>query len=68
MFANCKTLVYIPDISKWKISPGLIPFNNMFLNCQSLSFIPDIYNWNKYPWNQIYKQNDHRDCINSVSY
>ena len=45
MFNNCKSLSYLPDISKWNISK-VKNMIGMFNCCESLSFLPDISKWN----------------------
>ena len=45
MFYQCKSLLYVPDISKFDTS-NIIRMNDMFCDCSSLLFLPDISNWN----------------------
>ena len=45
MFCNCKSLLSLPDISKW--DTGNV--NNMicmFCGCSSLTSLPDLSKWN----------------------
>jgi surface protein len=44
MFYNCKSLISLPDISKWDIS-NVIYMKSMFYSCSSLKFISDISRW-----------------------
>ena len=48
MFSNCNSLIFIPDISIWKInnSDDMVNMSYMFSNCNSLLFLPDISKWN----------------------
>ena len=45
MFHKCKSLIAIPDISKWN-SYHITNMDSMFSNCLSLSSLPDISKWN----------------------
>ena len=45
MFANCESLLSLPDISKMKTN-NIIDMSYMFSNCKSLSSLPDISKWN----------------------
>ena len=45
MFCGCKSLISLPDISKWNTS-NVNDMSNMFYGCSSLSSLPDISNWN----------------------
>ena len=45
MFYKCKSLLYLPDISKFDTS-NITNMTNMFYNCFSLLFLPDISKWN----------------------
>ena len=47
MFNNCKSLISLPDISKWNTS-NIINMSNMFAGCVSLISLPDISKWNTY--------------------
>ena len=45
MFYCCRSLLSLPDISRWN-TYNVTNMNNMFENCSSLSSLPDILNWN----------------------
>ena len=45
MFSGCKSLILLPDISKWKTNK-VINMSNMFRLCESLISLPDISKWN----------------------
>ena len=46
MFSNCKSLLSLPNISKWKINnDNLISTSHIFNNCNSLLSLPDISEW-----------------------
>ena len=45
MFAQCNSLLSLPDISKWD-TKNVINMCNMFQECSSLSCLPDISKWN----------------------
>jgi len=45
MFYNCKSLEYLPDISKLK-TKNVKDMSHMFYNCSSLKEFPDISLWN----------------------
>ena len=45
MFYDCKSLLSLPDISKWDTS-SVNNMSYMFMNCSSLSSLPDISKWN----------------------
>ena len=44
MFSDCKSLLSLPDISKWK-TDYVTDMSYMFNNCGSLSSLPDISEW-----------------------
>ena len=48
MFESCKSLVSLPDLSKWNIK-NADDMKNMFKNCISLAYLPDLdrINYNK---------------------
>ena len=49
MFAYCKLLISIPDISNWNINENKIKnINHLFYGCSSLSSLPNILKWNIY--------------------
>ena len=41
MFSDCKSLNYLPDISKWN-TKNVTNMSYMFYNCESLNSLPDI--------------------------
>ncbi len=43
MFYNCKSLISLPDISKWNTDQKRI--GDIFNECISLSYLPDLKNW-----------------------
>ena len=45
MFYECKSLISLPDISKWN-TENVIDMVNMFYECNSLISLPDISKWN----------------------
>jgi len=45
MFANCSSLLSLPDISKLNTN-NVTNMSAMFYNCSSLSSLPDISKWN----------------------
>ena len=45
MFRGCKSLMSLPDISKWNTS-NVNNISWMFYECNSLISLPDISNWN----------------------
>ena len=45
MFHNCKSLISLPDISKWNINK-VSDLSGVFYNCKSLISLPDISKWN----------------------
>ena len=59
MFCNCRSLVSLPDISKWNTA-NVINMSRMFYNCSSLKSFPDISKWklNKL----IYKYDMFKGC------
>ena len=44
IFYKCKSLEYLPEITKWNIQKD-VKMNNIFKECNSLKSIPDIYKW-----------------------
>ena len=51
MFSNFKSLILLPDISKWKFSNlesigDDYYLDGLFSGCSSLVSLPDIYKWN----------------------
>ena len=44
MFANCSSLISLPDIYKWETSK-ITNMNYLFFGCSSLKSLPDISNW-----------------------
>ena len=45
IFSNCKSLLSLPDISKWN-TEKITDMSYMLTNCFSLSLIPNISKWN----------------------
>ena len=45
MFRWCKSLLSLPDISKWDTS-NITNMNGIFYKCESLSTLPDLSRWN----------------------
>jgi surface protein len=45
MFSDCKSLFFLPNISKWNID-SVVNMDYMFYNCESLSYLPDLKKWN----------------------
>ena len=45
MFYNCRSLVVLPDISKWNVKK-VKDMSRMFSGCVSLTSFPNILNWN----------------------
>ena len=43
MFYNCKSLISLPDLSKWKTG-NINDMQYMFYNCKSLLFLQDYQN------------------------
>ena len=44
IFLNCRTLISLPDLSKWNIK-NIKYMTSAFNNCISLISLPDISNW-----------------------
>ena len=44
IFENCRSLITLPDISKWNISK-FTGISRMFISCESLMSLPDISKW-----------------------
>ena len=45
MFSECRSLISLPDISKWNTN-NVTDMCAMFYNCSSLKSLPDISKWN----------------------
>ena len=45
MFSGCKSLLSLPNISKWNTS-NVTNMSCLFDKCNSLSSLPDISKWN----------------------
>ena len=45
MFYGCKSLISLPDISKWN-TYNFTDMSYMFYGCKSLISLPDISKWN----------------------
>ena len=56
MFYDCKSLVSLPDISKWNVSK-VTNMKALFYGCESLQCFPDISNWNIINNTNINKEN-----------
>ena len=52
LFYECKSLLSLPDISKWNIN-NVTNINYLFFRCESLSSLPDISKWNVYNIREI---------------
>ena len=46
IFYNCKSLISIPDISKWNLN-NVDDISFIFYGCESLVSLPDLSKWNK---------------------
>ena len=44
IFSGCKSLISLPDLSKWNTS-NVTSMNNLFNKCESLISLPDISKW-----------------------
>ena len=44
MFEGCKSLISLPDISKWDTS-NVIDIGGIFKGCESLISLPDVSKW-----------------------
>ena len=64
IFAECYSLSYIPNISKWNIS-SVKDISYMFYDCKSLSILPDISIWETKRY--ICKNNILEGCISLSS-
>ena len=45
LFANCTSLISLPDIDEWDMTNVKI-LRSIFFNCSSLTNLPDISKWN----------------------
>ena len=45
MFRGCKSLISLPDLSKWN-TENVKEMNHMFYGCSSLISLPDLSKWN----------------------
>ena len=64
MFSVCKSLKYLPDISKWNIE-NVTNMQNIFEYCSALLSLPEISAWNT---NKVkYMKNLFKDCKLLVS-
>ena len=57
MFYNCRSLISLPDISKWNTA-NVKDMTCMFYNCSSLKSFPDISKW------KLNKELDKKDMFN----
>ena len=64
MFNDCRSLISVPDISKWNTS-NVTYMNNMFCYCSSLVSLPDISKWNTLNVTDI--ENNFYECFNSLN-
>ena len=64
MFYECKSLISLPDISKWNIS-FVTDVSFMFWGCESLKSLPDISKWNTF--NIIYMDRMFYRCKSLIS-
>ena len=44
MFCDCKSLIFLPDISKWN-TKNVTNMSKMFCGCTLLKSLPDISKW-----------------------
>ena len=62
MFCGCKSLISLPDISKWN-TDGITEIYFVFLNCNSLISFPDLSKiFKNMKWRSIL----FNDCFNSL--
>ena len=62
MFYECKSLISLPNISKWN-TINVNEMQYMFYRCYSLISLPNISKWNTSN-NNI--ENMFKDCLNSL--
>ena len=54
MFTKCTSLLYLPDLSKWK-GNNLKKMKSLFIDCLSLISLPNISKWIYYNENDLNK-------------
>ena len=64
MFCGCKSLISLPDISKWNTS-NVTDMSGMFC-CTSFKFFPDISKWNTENVIDMYRMFD--ECYSLKSF
>ena len=64
MFYNYRSLLSLPDISKWNTN-NVHNMNGMFWDCESLLSLPDISRWNNNNVNNIFM---FENCISLLSF
>ena len=65
LFQGCKSLLFLPDISKWG-TEKLVDVSSMFYKCSALSNVPDLSKWNDK--SQIEKNdNIFEECYNLIN-
>ena len=64
MFNNCKSLLYLPNISKWNVS-NIYDMSNLCYNCSSLLTCPHISHWDIDKDTNINKM--FTECINCMN-
>ena len=62
MFENCKSLISLPDLSKWD-TKKLINISEIFNGCSSLISLPNISNWNK---NNLFEYKSFLNLLNPI--
>ena len=60
MFYKCKSLKYLPDISKWNTN-NVNDMSEMFSKCESLKYLSDISKWNT---NNVNNMSDYLLIVN----
>ena len=60
MFSNCKSLISLPNISKWNLT-NVVNMSYLFSNCESLLSLPDLSRWDIF--NLDYVQNLFENCF-----
>ena len=62
IFYNCKSLISLPDISKWNFK-NVDDISFIFNGCHSLVSLPDLSKWNKIK----YGRHLYSGCISLIS-
>ena len=60
MFSNCKSLISLPNISKWNLT-NVVNMSYLFSYCESLLSLPDLSRWDIF--NLDYVQNLFENCF-----